>query len=473
MTERLLDKAARVPTRPWMRRMRTLYLSSYSQRNQDWLLGKNLVAHLQRLGDVLVRHYCADSRQAALDANPGFPQDPYDFEEFESFAPDAVFIEGRLYAYDDVWKFPRGIAEPWVRSGGVLVLAGVDREELGNPDENWSQYQRDLPFFGGTLNGNSCSEVRYIRDEVSFHHNPSWIVCNDPGRSANYWLEGAFKGIDRLEAISAVELSTFSPLVYTSDTASVLAMDHFVHDNYAVPFGSVAEHALGYAAVIAASMTSDIVVDHCPDNALWIGKLLTILSDSAKRNKKLLADPETSDVAPDLDSAAHPRVEAPLENVPLAELVSRPEDHQLEMKQTARFNVRTEERDARLEHEVAAALAGFWNSDGGVLLIGVVDRSGEIFGIESDARLCGGHKDADAFVAWLSNSILKPCFAGSAPHVRPSAETLEDKAVCRIDVPRGTTPVYLDDKLPVRLGNTTTEFAGAKIVEYIRTRFPN
>jgi DNA-binding response OmpR family regulator len=161
----------------------------------------------------------------------------------------------------------------------------------------------------------------------------------------------------------------------------------------------------------------------------------------------------------------------PLGTIDTFELIRADESQHLEKKQTARFNVRSGQRDERLEQEVTHAVAALWNSDGGTVLLGVVDRSGQIFGIGADARLCGRGRDSDAFLAWLANSLLKERLPTLAAFVRPRLETVEDHEICRIDIPRGFEPNYVHGRLPVRIGNTTHLLEGRELVEYVQRHF--
>ena len=56
-----------------------------------------------------------------------------------------------------------------------------------------------------------------------------------------------------------------------------------------------------------------------------------------------------------------------------AELIKAGEGERVELKSTARWNLRTSERDPHLEDEVVVTVAGFMNAAGGTLLIGVAD----------------------------------------------------------------------------------------------------
>ena len=65
--------------------------------------------------------------------------------------------------------------------------------------------------------------------------------------------------------------------------------------------------------------------------------------------------------------------------MPSEELIAGDETFEVEFKSTARWNLREERKDKRMEDAVVKTIAGFLNTDGGTLFIGVDDdasRSG-------------------------------------------------------------------------------------------------
>lgn len=84
---------------------------------------------------------------------------------------------------------------------------------------------------------------------------------------------------------------------------------------------------------------------------------------------------------------------------PTADLVTSAEDHYLEHKQTLRYDVHTKQANPKLEDSVMDRVCGFWNADGGTLIIGVEDRTGLVTGLGPDLKLVS---DLDALVNHLS-----------------------------------------------------------------------
>ena len=72
-------------------------------------------------------------------------------------------------------------------------------------------------------------------------------------------------------------------------------------------------------------------------------------------------------------AAVAARLQHPAPSEPITELIRRGESDRLEFKSSARWNLHTRARDEKIEMVIAKAVAGFLNTDGGTLLIGVND----------------------------------------------------------------------------------------------------
>ena len=70
-------------------------------------------------------------------------------------------------------------------------------------------------------------------------------------------------------------------------------------------------------------------------------------------------------------------------NADVPAMLAAGESDRVEFKETARWNVREEKKDARMEQVVAKTVAAFLNSAGGTLVIGV-DDAGTPIGLDRD-----------------------------------------------------------------------------------------
>ena len=155
-----------------------------------------------------------------------------------------------------------------------------------------------------------------------------------------------------------------------------------------------------------------------------------------------------------------------------AELMAVGESSSVEFKQTARWNVHTEQRDPKIELVVAKTVAGFLNADGGTLLIGVDDDARPV-GLARDLSLMK-EPDLDRYELWLMD-LLERCLGKPAvANVTVSFEPVDTSDVCRIDVEPAPGPVFLDEPggnreadMYVRMGNSTRKLLTDEAVEYV------
>jgi len=156
----------------------------------------------------------------------------------------------------------------------------------------------------------------------------------------------------------------------------------------------------------------------------------------------------------------------------IEELIARGESSHVELKSTARWNLRSNAKDPRLEHTILKTVAGFLNHDGGTLLIGVSDEGG-IVGAELDYQPLQ-KPGRDGYELWLLGDLLKTGLSGAAyTLVRVSFAAVDGHDVCRVDVAASARAVFvrgLDGKEPTefwaRVGNSTRQLVGAEMVQY-------
>ncbi len=111
--------------------------------------------------------------------------------------------------------------------------------------------------------------------------------------------------------------------------------------------------------------------------------------------------------------------------IDVAALLEKGESDRVEFKETARWNVRDDKKDARMEQVVAKTVAAFLNSSGGTLLIGV-DDDGRVHGLDRDFATLRT-PDADRFELWLRDMLTASLERTPLP--------------CRVSVsPRSTAP---------------------------------
>ena len=168
---------------------------------------------------------------------------------------------------------------------------------------------------------------------------------------------------------------------------------------------------------------------------------------------------------------------------PLLELMAEGEDERTEFKSTARCNLRTRQRDETIELQAVRSVAGFLNSEGGTLLIGV-DDNGQPVGIEPDyefiARAPGASNepDVDRYELWLRDHLQRCLGAVALTKVDITFTQFGAGTVCRVEVRAADKPVFVDTPgggrtadFYVRIGNSTRKLATDEVLAYERTRF--
>ncbi len=156
------------------------------------------------------------------------------------------------------------------------------------------------------------------------------------------------------------------------------------------------------------------------------------------------------------------------------ELLTAAESISLELKQTLRFNVKTNVVDKNMEKMVLKTITGFLNAvSGGHLLIGVADN-GSIFGIHEDYKTLP-RQDKDGFEKHLSQLIGSAIGTRYRNNIDIYFESVEGKDICLIKVRPSDEPAYLTwnngEEFFVRAGNITAPLTLSETMSYIHSRW--
>lgn len=124
----------------------------------------------------------------------------------------------------------------------------------------------------------------------------------------------------------------------------------------------------------------------------------------------------------------------------IAELIDNDEDFAVEFKSTARWDLRGNKPNKAMEDAVVKTVAGFLNSDGGTLLIGVgPDRT--IVGLDHDYAVARP-PNGDGFVNWLTTHLTHALGHAAVMRTRARIAVHADHEICRLDVARSPKPVW-------------------------------
>lgn len=151
------------------------------------------------------------------------------------------------------------------------------------------------------------------------------------------------------------------------------------------------------------------------------------------------------------------------------DLITGGESDRVEFKSTLRWNLRAERNGKEIEHEVLKTIAGFFNTEGGTLLIGVADQ-GEVVGLAAD-----NFENDDKFLQHLTN-LIKGCIGPQyVRFLKMGIDTVNSLKICRVECQPSVVPVYLStergESFYIRTGVTTTDLPTSAIYEYIQSRF--
>lgn len=150
-------------------------------------------------------------------------------------------------------------------------------------------------------------------------------------------------------------------------------------------------------------------------------------------------------------------------------LISEGENQHVEFKESLRMNIFTQSKDEKIEFSSLKTIAGFLNSQGGVLLLGVKDDH-SVSGLEVD-----GFKNEDKLLLHLGHLIHAKLGKNAAAYVHTNIIFLHGKLVLRVDCAPSLDPVYLDNKNKqfffVRQGAQTLSYNLKETVHYIQSHF--
>ena len=162
-------------------------------------------------------------------------------------------------------------------------------------------------------------------------------------------------------------------------------------------------------------------------------------------------------------------VQAEQQELDLAGVIRGGESGSVEFKATLRVNLHTHERDSRMEHAVLRTLAGFLNSSGGTLIVGVSD-DGTPVGLDVD-----GFENEDKIALHLSNLVNSRMGPSAWITLHANFEDYEEDRILAVHCEKAHSPVYVTEgntqHFYVRTGPSTTALNLSQTQEYIKQRF--
>jgi hypothetical protein len=155
------------------------------------------------------------------------------------------------------------------------------------------------------------------------------------------------------------------------------------------------------------------------------------------------------------------------------ETIKMGEGNNIEFKQTLRWDINEKKINKDLEKVVIKSIAGFLNSKGGTLLIGVADKK-TIFGLEKDYQTLPKKND-DGFENHLIQLIKSSIGINFMKFVSIDFIEIKSKEICYIRIKSADKPVFVTngehEDFYVRSGNATNSLGIKDSVNYISDRY--
>jgi len=153
----------------------------------------------------------------------------------------------------------------------------------------------------------------------------------------------------------------------------------------------------------------------------------------------------------------------------LSKMLVNGESEAVEFKSTLRTNLHTGNKDPRMELAILKTLAGFLNTSGGMLVIGVSD-DGSPVGIQVD-----DFGNEDKMSLHLVDIVKTRMGVQAMTSMHARFDDHDDCRVMVVNCRKSPTPIFLKDhdteRFYIRTGPSTTELSASQTQEYIKQRF--
>ncbi|BCX15557.1 MAG: hypothetical protein KatS3mg097_449 [Candidatus Parcubacteria bacterium] len=157
----------------------------------------------------------------------------------------------------------------------------------------------------------------------------------------------------------------------------------------------------------------------------------------------------------------------------LASILQRKESENIEFKQSMRWDFKEGKVNKNLEKAIIKTIAGFLNSQGGFLIIGVDDEQ-RVTGLDADYQTLP-KKNSDSFQNHFLNIFKHYIGIQYHKYVKIFFQKIEDKEIAIIKVFPSDKPVYVkfdnEELFFVRINNTTVPLKVSEITSYIKSHW--
>lgn len=169
-----------------------------------------------------------------------------------------------------------------------------------------------------------------------------------------------------------------------------------------------------------------------------------------------------------LNYVAFPEI-SPISDLTLNDFLCKGECDIVEYKSTLLWDIKQNNANKKMQYIIVKSIAGFLNSNGGTLLIGVRDDA-TIYGIENDMQ-CLHKKDKDGFEQRLIQIIENNLGLNIIEHINITFEEKDGKYVCLVKIKPSPEPIFVESQKKqyfyLRAGNTTKPLDNKQQFKYI------
>ena len=155
-------------------------------------------------------------------------------------------------------------------------------------------------------------------------------------------------------------------------------------------------------------------------------------------------------------------------------LISQGEGSMVEFKSSFRWDIKQSKKNQAVAFVVLKTIAGFMNSNGGTLLIGVTDE-GKIIGLEKDYQSLR-KRNRDGFEQAVITAVSINLGTDLCQYIKIVFHSIDGLDICRVIVMQSSRPVYIEhsgyQKFYARTGSGTREMNIKEAVEFISARWP-
>jgi len=145
------------------------------------------------------------------------------------------------------------------------------------------------------------------------------------------------------------------------------------------------------------------------------------------------------------------------------------EDENNEFKQTFALDVKTRKREKYIIEECITTIAGFLNTQGGTLFVGVRD-DGEILGIKEEVELL--YKNNDKFLLNFKDIVKSKIGEKFYTLINYQIVKKSDKDILKVVCKKSNSPIFVnEDEFYMRVNPATQKITGKALIDYVQTRF--